>query len=261
VPVKGDDGRTLKDADGKPLRRGVPGKKVEQILKGIEAARHRPLWRLLVGLSIRHVGPSAAQALARELRSIDAIRAAGVEELAAVDGVGPTIAAAVGEWFADPRHLDLLERLRAGGVTVADEGADEGPRPLAGVTVVITGTIEGYTRDSATEAVQNLGGKVSGSVSKKTSFVVAGENAGSKYDKAVSLKVPILDAAGFAALLDRGPDAAAALATIGDPAGSAATGSDESAAGASGASDTVEESVAAGPAKSDPVTSDPGAEG
>jgi len=262
VPVKGDDGRTLKDADGKPLRRGVPGKKVEQILKGIEAARHRPLWRLLVGLSIRHVGPSAAQALARELRSIDAIRAAGVEELAAVDGVGPTIAAAVGEWFADPRHLDLLERLRAGGVTVADEGADEGPRPLAGVTVVITGTIEGYTRDSATEAIQNLGGKVSGSVSKKTSFVVAGENAGSKYDKAVSLKVPILDAAGFAALLKRGPDAAAALATIGDPADSAAAaGPDESAASESGASDTVDESVATGPAGSGPVTSDAGAAG
>ena len=262
VPVKGDDGRTLKDADGKPLRRGVPGKKVEQILKGIEAARHRPLWRLLVGLSIRHVGPSAAQALARELRSIDAIRAAGVEELAAVDGVGPTIAAAVGEWFADPRHLDLLERLRAGGVTVADEGADEGPRPLAGVTVVITGTIEGYTRDSATEAIQNLGGKVSGSVSKKTSFVVAGENAGSKYDKAVSLKVPILDAAGFAALLKRGPDAAAALATIGDPADSAAAaGPDESAASESGASDTVDESVATGLAGSGPVTSDAGAAG
>jgi DNA ligase (NAD+) len=200
--------------------------------------------------------------LARELRSIDAIRAAGVEELAAVDGVGPTIAAAVGEWFADPRHLDLLERLRAGGVTVADEGADEGPRPLAGVTVVITGTIEGYTRDSATEAIQNLGGKVSGSVSKKTSFVVAGENAGSKYDKAVSLKVPILDAAGFAALLKRGPDAAAALATIGDPADSAAAaGPDESAASESGASDTVDESVATGLAGSGPVTSDAGAAG
>jgi DNA ligase (NAD+) len=217
VPVKGDDGKTLRDADGNPVRQGVPGKKVAQILAGIEAARHRPLWRLLVALSIRHVGPSAAQALARELRSIDAIRDAAVEQLAVVDGVGQTIAAAVVDWFADPRHLDVVDRLRAGGVSMADEGADEGPRPLAGLTVVITGTLDGFTRDSATEAVQNLGGKVSGSVSKKTSFVVAGENAGSKYDKAVSLKVPILDAAGFVALLAEGPDAATGLATTGAP--------------------------------------------
>ncbi|WP_007516320.1 MULTISPECIES: NAD-dependent DNA ligase LigA [Pseudofrankia] len=222
--VRGPDGKPVKGPDGKTaLRQPVPGKKVEQILKGIEAARHRPLWRLLVGLSIRHVGPAAAQALARELRSVDAIRAASLEELAVVDGVGPTIAAAAVDWFADPGHVDLLERLRAGGVTVADDGADDGPRPLAGVTVVITGSLEGWTRDSATEAVQNLGGKVSGSVSKKTSFVIAGENAGTKYDKALSLKVPILDGPGFAALLESGPEAAQALATIGEaPAGAEA---------------------------------------
>ncbi|ADP79077.1 NAD-dependent DNA ligase LigA [Pseudofrankia inefficax] len=215
--VRDENGKLVKGPDGKALRRSVLGKKAEQVLKGIEAARHRPLWRLLVGLSIRHVGPSAAQALARELRSTDAIRAASLEELAVVDGVGPTIAAAVVEWFADPRHLDLVERLRAGGVTLADEGADEGPRPLAGVTVVITGSLEGYTRDSATEAVQNLGGKVSGSVSKKTSFVIAGENAGTKYDKAVSLKVPILDEAGLRVLLTEGVEAAGALAQVSDP--------------------------------------------
>ncbi|MBL7499813.1 NAD-dependent DNA ligase LigA [Frankia sp. CNm7] len=215
--VRDENNKPVKGPDGKALRRPVLGKKADQVLKGIEAARHQPLWRLLVGLSIRHVGPAAAQALARELRSVDAIRAASLEELAVVDGVGPTIAAAVVDWFADPRHVDLLERLRAGGVTMADEGADDGPRPLAGVTVVITGTLDGWTRDTATEAVQNLGGKVSGSVSKKTSFVIAGENAGSKYDKAVSLKVPILDATGLAALLERGPDAARELATIGEP--------------------------------------------
>ncbi|OHV50050.1 NAD-dependent DNA ligase LigA [Pseudofrankia sp. BMG5.36] len=221
--VRGPDKKPVKGPDGKTaLRQPVPGKKVEQILTGIEVARHRPLWRLLVGLSIRHVGPAAAQALARELRSVDAIRAASLEELAVVDGVGPTIAAAVTDWFADPSHIDLVERLRAGGVTVADEGADEGPRPLAGLTVVITGSMEGWTRDSATEAIQNLGGKVSGSVSKKTSFVIAGENAGSKYDKAVSLKVPILDGPGFAALLESGPEAAQELATIGEPAGTEA---------------------------------------
>lgn len=219
--VRGDDGRPVKGPDGKALRRPVLGKKAEQILRGIEAARHRPLWRLLVGLSIRHVGPAAAQALARELRSIDAIRAASVEELAAVDGVGPTIAAAIADWFADPSHISLLERLRSGGVNMADADADSGPRPLAGVTVVITGALHGWTRDSATEAVQSRGGKVSGSVSKKTDFVVAGENAGSKYDKAVALKVPLLDEEGFAALLERGPDAARELATIGEPAADA----------------------------------------
>ncbi|MDP9431630.1 MAG: NAD-dependent DNA ligase LigA [Actinomycetota bacterium] len=192
---------------------GFGPKKITRILDGIEQARSRPIWRLLVGLSIRHVGPTAAQALARQFRSIDAIAQATPEQLAQVDGVGPTVAAAVSAWFADPAHRDIVDRIRAGGASLADASADEGPRPLEGVTVVITGTLSGYSRDSATEAVQGLGGKVSGSVSKKTSFVVAGDAPGaSKYDKALQLGVPLLDEEGFSALLREGPVAAAALA-------------------------------------------------
>ena len=187
--------------------RGFGDKKVAQILTGLEAARTRPLWRLLVGLSIRHVGPTAAQALARELRSLDAIAAATTEELAAVDGVGPTIAQAVVEWFADERHQQLVERIRTGGARVVEEGEVSGPGPLQGCSLVVTGTLAGYSRDAATAAIQERGGKVVGSVSKKTSYVVVGDSPGSKYDKAVQLGVPILDEAGFRALLADGPDA------------------------------------------------------
>ncbi|HVT65255.1 MAG TPA: NAD-dependent DNA ligase LigA [Mycobacteriales bacterium] len=189
--------------------RGFGDKKIAQVLAGLEAARHRPLWRLLVGLSIRHVGPTAAQALAREFRSLEAIAAASPEELAAVDGVGPTIAAAAAAWFADERHRDIIERLRAGGVSMVDEGTPErGSGVLDGLTIVVTGTLTGFTRDGAAEAIQSRGGKVTGSVSKKTSYVVAGDAPGAaKYDKAVDLEVPILDEAGFEALLAGGPDA------------------------------------------------------
>jgi DNA ligase (NAD+) len=189
--------------------RGFGEKKVAQVLAGLEAARHRPLWRLLVGLSIRHVGPTAAQELAREFRSLDAIAAASAEELAAADGVGPTIAQAAAAWFADERHRDIIERLRTGGVSMVDEDAPErGSGVLDGLTLVVTGTLAGYTRDGAAEAIQSRGGKVTGSVSKKTSYVVVGDAPGAaKYDKAVDLEVPILDEAGFEALLAGGPDA------------------------------------------------------
>jgi DNA ligase (NAD+) len=189
--------------------RGFGEKKIAQILAGLEAARRRPLWRLLVGLSIRHVGPTAAQALARELRSLDAVAAASAEELAAVDGVGPTIAQAVVEWFADDRHRELVERIRAGGARTVEEGPAAGSGPLQGCSIVVTGTLAGFSRDAATAAVQERGGKVVGSVSKKTSYVVVGDSPGTKYDKAVQLGVPILDEAGFRALLDGGPDAVA----------------------------------------------------
>jgi len=195
---------------------GFGAKKTEKVLAGIEAARHRPLWRLLVGLSIRHVGPTAAQALARELRSLDAIAAASAAELAVVEGVGPTIADAVVDWFADPRHRDIIERIRAGGATLAHAGDGAGPRPLEGVTVVITGTLSAYSRDGAIEAVQARGGKVSNSVSKKTAFCVVGDNPASKYDKAVALGVAVLAEAGFAVLLVDGADAARALAAVPD---------------------------------------------
>ena len=194
---------------------GFADKKVQTLLAGIDAARDRPIWRLLVGLSIRHVGPTAAQALARELRSLDAIAAADPDELAAVEGVGPTIAASVHAWFADERHRAVLEKIRAAGVRFAEEQA-QGPRPLEGVTVVITGTLSSHSRDSATEAVQSRGGKVTGSVSKKTTFVVVGDSPGSKYDKAVQLGVPVLDDEGFQVLLSDGPEVAAARAVPAD---------------------------------------------
>jgi len=191
---------------------GTPTANALRLLDNLAAARDRPLWRVLVGLSIRHVGPTAAQALAREFRSIEAIRSASVEELAAADGVGPTIAEAVREWFAVDWHDDLVRRWAGAGVRMEDDGADEGPRPLAGVTMVVTGSLEDFSRDGATEAVQTLGGKVTGSVSKKTSFVVAGDSPGSKYDKALQLGVPVLDEAGFRVLLADGVDAALAVA-------------------------------------------------
>jgi DNA ligase (NAD+) len=200
--------------------RGFGRKKVEQILRGVEAARDRPIWRLLVGLSIRHVGPTAAQDVARQFRSIDAVMAATPEELAAVDGVGPVVAESLHAWFADPRHRQILEQIRAGGARMADEGADEGPRPLEGVTVVVTGTLSHFSRDGATEAIQSRGGKVTGSVSKKTDFVVVGADPGaSKHEKALKLGVPILDDEGLLVLLEQGPDAAREVATTGAGAG------------------------------------------
>ena len=195
--------------------RGFGPKKIAQVLTGVEAARDRPLWRLLVGLSIRHVGPTAAQDVARHFRTLDAVIAASTEELAAVEGVGPVVAQALAGWFDDRRHLEIVERLRAGGVRFADEGSADGPRPLEGVTVVVTGTLASHSRDGATEAVQGLGGKVTGSVSKKTDFVVMGADPGqSKYDKAVKLGVPVLDDNGFGVLLARGAEAARGHATV-----------------------------------------------
>ncbi|HEX6469052.1 MAG TPA: NAD-dependent DNA ligase LigA [Streptosporangiaceae bacterium] len=194
---------------------GEPKKIVDVLFAELEKAKRQPLWRVLVALSIRHVGPSAAQDLARELRSMDAIMNATEEELASVDGVGPTIAAAIKDWFAVDWHREIVDKWRAAGVRMADEGGAAGPRPLEGVTVVVTGSLEEFSRDSATEAIQDRGGKVTGSVSKKTGFVVVGENPGSKYDKAVKLRVPVLDEAGFKVLLERGVEAAGEVATTG----------------------------------------------
>jgi DNA ligase (NAD+) len=190
----------------------APKKTTEILFAQLADAKSRPLWRMLVGLSIRHVGPTAAQALARAFRSIDRIASASQEELAAVEGVGPTIAAAVRDWFEVDWHRAIVENWRAAGVRLEDEAVEEGPRPLEGLTLVVTGSLEEFSRDSATAAVQALGGKVSGSVSKKTAFVVVGESPGSKYDKAMSLGVPVLDEAGFRVLIAEGPDAARAVA-------------------------------------------------
>ncbi|MCU7723581.1 NAD-dependent DNA ligase LigA [Actinoplanes sp. KI2] len=232
---------------------GSLGSNAVRLLENLEKAKKQPLWRVLVALSIRHVGPTAAQALAREFFSMEAIErvvatppappepaedepadggttgagetagAAGVKRkktkaepdvLSSVEGVGPTIAESLREWFTVDWHREIVRKWRAAGVRMADERVDEGPRPLEGMTVVVTGTLAGYSRDQATEAVTARGGKVSGSVSKKTAFVVVGDNPGSKYDKALQLKVPVLDEAAFGVLLADGPEAARAVAEV-----------------------------------------------
>ncbi|MGW2473730.1 NAD-dependent DNA ligase LigA [Streptomyces sp. NPDC001665] len=204
-------------------QQGEPKKNALAMLDAIAAAKEAPLARILTGLSIRHVGPVAARELARQFRSIDRIEEATEQELADADGVGPIIAASVKQWFAEDWHREILRKWREAGVRMEDEGAgeDEGPRPLEGLTVVVTGTLTGHTRDGAKEALQSRGAKVTGSVSKKTAFVVVGDNPGSKYDKAVQLKVPVLDEAGFAVLLTEGPDAAREAAVPAEGGGAA----------------------------------------
>jgi DNA ligase (NAD+) len=192
------------------VKQGTLSANATRLLANLDEVRTRPLWRVLVALSIRHVGPTAARALAAEFGSLNRIEEASVDALAAVDGVGPTIAASLSEWFAVDWHRAIVAKWREAGVRLEDPDWDPNraaARLLAGVSVVVTGTLEGMTRDEAGEAIRAAGGKVTSSVSKKTSFVVAGENAGSKYDKAMELGVPILDEAAFRVLLDQGPDA------------------------------------------------------
>jgi DNA ligase (NAD+) len=195
-------------------QKGEPKKNTLALLRNIEEAKSRPLARFLNGLSIRHVGPVAARELARQFRSVERIEQASEEELANTDGVGPIIAASLKEWFAEEWHREIVRKWRAAGVPLEDRGTgeDEGPGPLDGLTVVVTGTLERFTRDGAKEALQSRGAKVTGSVSKKTSFVVVGDNPGSKYDKAMQLKVPVLDEDGFDILLEQGPEAATGAA-------------------------------------------------
>jgi DNA ligase (NAD+) len=192
------------------VKQGTLSANATRLLANLEQARTRPLWRILVALSIRHVGPTAARALAAEFGSLEAIEEASADALAAVDGVGPTIAASLHEWFAIDWHRAIVAKWRAADVQLEDASFDPAraaARLLAGVSVVITGTLAAFSRDEAGEAVRAAGGKVTSSVSKKTDFVVAGENAGSKHDKAVELGVPILDEDAFRVLLDQGPDA------------------------------------------------------
>jgi DNA ligase (NAD+) len=192
------------------VKQGTLSANAVRLLDNLTEARTRPLWRILVALSIRHVGPTAARALAAEFGSLAAIEEASTDALAAVDGVGPTIATSLRDWFTVDWHRAIVAKWREAGVRLEDPDWDPNraaARLLAGVSVVITGTLPNYSRDEAGEAVRAAGGKVTSSVSKKTDFVVAGENAGSKYDKAVELGVQILDEDAFRALLDQGPDA------------------------------------------------------
>ncbi|MGW4524932.1 NAD-dependent DNA ligase LigA [Amycolatopsis sp. NPDC004378] len=183
-----------------------------KLLANLDVAKDRPLWKVLVALSIRHVGPTAAQALAREFGSIERIEQASEEELADVDGVGPTIAHATQEWFEVGWHREIVEKWRRAGVRMEEERDESIPRNLEGLSIVVTGSLDGFSRDEAKEVIMARGGKAAGSVSKKTAFVVVGDSPGSKYDKAVQLKVPVLDEAGFRVLLERGPEAAREVA-------------------------------------------------
>ncbi len=194
-------------ADGEPVRLGHTVAK--KLVAAIEASKGRPFARMLFGLGIRHVGKTTAEAIASALRTMDALAAAGEDELAAIDGVGPKIAHGLWLFMRTPDNLSVIERLRAAGVTMAEKDLEPGevvPQVLAGLTFVLTGTLaaSGMTRDAAASRLKAMGAKVSGSVSKKTSFVVAGEAAGSKYDKAVSLGVPVLDEAALLHLLETG---------------------------------------------------------
>jgi len=177
----------------------------QRLLDNLGRARAVPLWRVLVGLSVRHVGPTAARALATEFGSMAAIREATEEQLAAAEGVGPTIAEAVIEWFAVDWHCAIVDRWAASGVTMADERDESTPRTLEGLTLVVTGSLVDFSRDSAKEAILSRGGKAAGSVSKKTDYVVVGESAGSKAEKAEQLGVPVLDEDGFKRLIEHGP--------------------------------------------------------
>lgn len=191
---------------GTAQKPSAPTANTEKLFTQLEQAKEQPLWRVLVALSIRHVGPTAARALATEFGSVQAIQEADPERLAGTDGVGPTIAAAVTEWFSQDWNREIVDRWAAAGVRMEEERDASVPRTLEGVTVVVTGTLEGFTRDSAKEAIIQRGGRASGSVSKKTHFLVAGENAGSKRDKAEQLGVPVLDERGFEHLLEQGPE-------------------------------------------------------
>ncbi|WP_369963612.1 NAD-dependent DNA ligase LigA [Leifsonia sp. EB34] len=191
----------------------VPSKNALELIANLAAARTKPLWRILVSLNIRHVGPVAARALADHFGSLDAIRGASREELAAVDGVGGIIADAVLAWFEVDWHREIIERWAADGVQFATPGhAGPGAQAeaggvLSGLTVVATGSLEGFTREGAQESIIAAGGKAASSVSKKTDFVAAGPGAGSKLAKAEELGVRVIDAAQFAILVEKGPSA------------------------------------------------------
>jgi len=204
APKKGEGDDPVLSANGRRL------------LENLDDAKQRPLWRVVVGLSIRHVGPTAARALATEFGSMQAIEDADHAALADAEGVGPTIADAVVEWFAVDWHREIVRKWREAGVTMADERDESAPRTLAGMSIVVTGSLVDFSRDQAKEAILARGGKAAGSVSKKTDFVVVGESPGSKHDKAVQLKVPVLDEDGFRVLLSDGPDEARAVAQVGD---------------------------------------------
>ncbi len=208
--------RTAAEAQGRELPDWEPSEAARTLLDQLDLAKTKELWRVLVALSIRNVGPTAARALAQEFRSMTALREVvegdpetAAERLAGVEGVGPTIAQSLTDWFATPWHAQVVDRWRDAGVLMRDEAGADVERTLEGLTVVVTGSLERFSRDEAKEAILVRGGKAAGSVSKKTDFVVVGESAGSKETKARELGLTILDEAGFERLLAGGPEAVA----------------------------------------------------
>jgi len=185
---------------------GFKDRSITNVLEQIEGSKDRPIWRLLVGLNIRHVGGHVAQVLAGAFGSIDAIAGASEDEIDAVPGIGPEIAASVREWFDEEENRQLIEKLRAAGVRLADERTEvAGPRPLEGRSIVLTGGLETLSREEAAAAAEDAGARVTSSVSKKTSFVVAGESPGTKLAKADQLGVDVIDEQEFLRRLGRTP--------------------------------------------------------
>jgi len=180
---------------------GTPGKNVEKLLAALEVAKTRPLWRTIVSLSIRHVGPTAAQALASHFGSMEKISKASAAELASIDGLGDIIAEAIVEWFSVDWHKAIVKKWAAAGVAMENVAVESKPQTLAGLTLVVTGGLANYTRDSIAEEITSHGGKASSSVSKKTDYVLVGTDPGSKLAKAQELGVPIIDEAKFIELL------------------------------------------------------------
>ena len=198
---------TLKDLSKSDFFTKKDGSKsviADRFIAGLELAKSRPLWRVLVALSIRHVGPTSAQALANKFGSIANIQKANSQELADIDGVGQVMADAIVEWFEVDWHKQIIKKWEKAGVALVDAPKEKLKQTLAGLTIVVTGSLNDFTRDGASEAITSRGGKASSSVSAKTDFVVAGDSAGSKLDKAQELGITILDEAGFKKLLEKG---------------------------------------------------------
>ena len=189
---------------GTAKKQSAPSANTKKLFDELEKAKDQDLWRVLVALSIRHVGPTAARTLAATFRTLDAIREASLEELSAVESIGPTIAKSLCDWFAVDWHVEIVDTWKAAGVRMEDEEVEAGAQTLEGLTIVATGSLSSFTRDGIKEAILGAGGKAAGSVSKKTDYVVAGENAGSKLEKAESLGVPVLDEDQFRVLLETG---------------------------------------------------------
>ena len=189
---------------GTAKKQSAPSANTKKLFDELEKAKDQDLWRVLVALSIRHVGPTAARTLAATFRTLDAIREASLEELSAVESIGPTIAQSIRAWFEIDWHIEIVETWAAAGVRMEDDEVEAAEQTLEGLTIVATGSLSSFTRDGIKEAILGAGGKAAGSVSKKTDYVVAGENAGSKLEKAESLGVPVLDEDQFRVLLETG---------------------------------------------------------